>query len=214
LPLIKHLRELIAARQKKSYTVAVGKLNPAKLANFLEVECFVLVACPENTLIDSKEFLRPIVTPYELELALTSKSWSGDYILDFTALLSSSTFGQNHVDPALRPEGDASDVDDDNDADRPVYSSTTGKYRHPKRYTKAGVTGESAPRSQWTNRAVGLTITRYLPCYPVDEADLDKQAQALSIRDQSSAVARVLGSAAGQWLWPEHARDSVMYRHY
>lgn len=54
LPLIKHLRELIAARQKKSYTVAVGKLNPAKLANFLEVECFVLVACPENTLIESK----------------------------------------------------------------------------------------------------------------------------------------------------------------
>ena len=54
LPLITHLRELIASHQKKSYTVAVGKLNPAKLANFMEVECFVLVACPENTLIDSK----------------------------------------------------------------------------------------------------------------------------------------------------------------
>lgn len=54
LPLITHLRQLIASHQKKSYTVAVGKLNPAKLANFMEVECFVLVACPENTLIDSK----------------------------------------------------------------------------------------------------------------------------------------------------------------
>lgn len=54
LPLITHLRQLIASHHKKSYTVAVGKLNPAKLANFIEVECFVLVACPENTMVDSK----------------------------------------------------------------------------------------------------------------------------------------------------------------
>ena len=26
----------------------------AKMANFMEVDVFVLVACPENTLIDSK----------------------------------------------------------------------------------------------------------------------------------------------------------------
>ena len=54
LPLIKHLRAILAAAHKKSYTVSVGKLNPAKLANFAEVECFVLVACPENSVIDAK----------------------------------------------------------------------------------------------------------------------------------------------------------------
>lgn len=54
LPLIKHLRSLLAAAHKKSYTVSVGKLNPAKLANFAEIECFVLVACPENSVIDAK----------------------------------------------------------------------------------------------------------------------------------------------------------------
>ena len=32
----------------------MGKLNVAKMANFMEVDVFVLVACPENTLIDSK----------------------------------------------------------------------------------------------------------------------------------------------------------------
>lgn len=150
LPLISHLRKLIASQQKKSYTVAVGKLNPAKLANFMEVECFVLVACPENTLIDSKvrwpracahrvrsrasqsqEFLRPIVTPFELELALTSKDWTGDYILDFTSLLSSSTFGQTHVDPNKAED----------DPEGPIFSSVTGTYRHPKRYNVNGVTG-------------------------------------------------------------------------
>lgn len=54
LPLIKHLRSILRKAQKKSYTISVGKLNPAKLANFMEIECFVLVACPENSLIDAK----------------------------------------------------------------------------------------------------------------------------------------------------------------
>ncbi|KDE07589.1 hypothetical protein MVLG_02055 [Microbotryum lychnidis-dioicae p1A1 Lamole] len=163
LPLIKYLRELIASHQKKSYTVAVGKLNPAKLANFMEVECFVLVACPENTLIDSKEFLRPIVTPFELELALTSKPWTGKYVLDFETLLAASDFGQDFVDPTK----------DEEDEEGPVFSSTTGKYRHPKRYATKGVTNAD---------------------------DLTAQASALSIRNTSSAVAQVLGSAAGDFL--------------
>lgn len=54
LPLISRLRTLLARAHKKSYTVTVGKLNPAKLGNFLEIECFVLVACPENSVIEAK----------------------------------------------------------------------------------------------------------------------------------------------------------------
>lgn len=153
LPLISTLKALIASKEKKSYTVAVGKLNPAKLANFLEVDCFVLVACEENTLIDSKvswnptslysnlfllmtrqEFLRPIITPFELELALTAKTWTGEYILDFGTLLNGKSFGQDFVDSDLS-EGDGSD------SDRPVYSSTTGKYRHPKKFVVRGIKG-------------------------------------------------------------------------
>ena len=88
LPLIAHLRATIKRAHKKSYTISVGKINPAKLANFLEVEAFVLVACPENSLLDAKEFLRPIVTPYELEVALQpAQTWTGRYVLDFEQLL-------------------------------------------------------------------------------------------------------------------------------
>ena len=54
---------------KKSYSIVVGKLNTAKLANFMEVDMFVLVSCSENSLIDSSEFYKPVITPYELELA-------------------------------------------------------------------------------------------------------------------------------------------------
>jgi len=54
LSLIAHLRQVLARAHKKAYTISVGKLNPAKLANFAEIECFVLVACPENSLVDAK----------------------------------------------------------------------------------------------------------------------------------------------------------------
>ena len=88
LPLIAHIRSLVSRVHKKSYTVSVGKPNPAKLGNFLEVEAWVLVACPENSLLDAKEFLRPIVTPFELEVALRpTQEWTGRYVLDFDELL-------------------------------------------------------------------------------------------------------------------------------
>ena len=51
------------------YTVAIGKLNVPKMANFLEIDVYVLVACPENSLIDSRDFYKPVITPFEMELA-------------------------------------------------------------------------------------------------------------------------------------------------
>ena len=38
------------------YTIAVGKLNVLKIANFLEIDVFVLVAGPENSSLDSGTF--------------------------------------------------------------------------------------------------------------------------------------------------------------
>ncbi|KAJ7641509.1 putative diphthamide synthesis protein-domain-containing protein [Roridomyces roridus] len=122
LPLIKHLRALLARAHKKSYTISVGKLNPSKLANFMEIECFVLVACPENSLIEARDFLRPIITPFELEVALQAEqSWTGRYVLDFGKLLASS-------DSEDTPPPESEDLD------QPVFSLVTGKYRHAKRY--------------------------------------------------------------------------------
>ncbi|KAJ7119648.1 putative diphthamide synthesis protein-domain-containing protein [Mycena epipterygia] len=127
LPLIKHLRALLARSHKKSYTISVGKLNPSKLANFMEIECFVLVACPENSLVEARDFLRPIITPYELEVALQAEqSWTGRYVLDFEKLLSES--GAEAADSP--PDSD--------DPDQPVFSLITGKYRHAKRFGGPG----------------------------------------------------------------------------
>ena len=40
-----------------------------------------------NSIFNNKEFYRPIITPYELELALVPhKEWDGGYNLDFRSV--------------------------------------------------------------------------------------------------------------------------------
>ena len=48
------LKRLVRAVGKRAFTFVMGKLNVAKMANFMEVDVFVLVASPENSLIDTR----------------------------------------------------------------------------------------------------------------------------------------------------------------
>ena len=77
------LKEKIARAGKKSYTIVVGKLNPAKLANFAEIDGWVVVGCWESGLVeDDAEYWRPVVTPFELEVALIreeERTWGGEW---------------------------------------------------------------------------------------------------------------------------------------
>ncbi|KAF6811356.1 diphthamide biosynthesis protein 2 [Colletotrichum sojae] len=95
LPSIDLLRRRVADAGKKSYTVVVGKLNAAKLANFAEVDGWVVVGCWESGLVEEDAgFFRPVITPFELEVALTPEServwglewWGGIEKLDHEAV--------------------------------------------------------------------------------------------------------------------------------
>uniref|UniRef100_A0A3B3TZH4 2-(3-amino-3-carboxypropyl)histidine synthase subunit 2 n=1 Tax=Poecilia latipinna TaxID=48699 RepID=A0A3B3TZH4_9TELE len=104
LAIIQQLKETLHRAGKKSYMFAMGKLNVPKLANFLEIDIFVLIACPENSLLDSSMFYKPVVTPFEMEVACNRKrEWSEEYVTDFRHLLPG---GQSHVPMADQQEGD------------------------------------------------------------------------------------------------------------
>lgn len=97
LTIIQQLKETIHRAGKKSYMFAMGKLNVPKLANFLEIDIFVLIACPENSLLDSSEFYKPVVTPFEMEVACNKKrEWSEEYVTDFRHLLPGWTWIYTH----------------------------------------------------------------------------------------------------------------------
>lgn len=152
LPTLEYLRKLLKKHKKKSYTMAVGKLTPAKLGNFLEVETWVLVACGENSLVEGyKDFMKPIVTPWELEVALGEREWitggeKGQYTLDFKSVLLDSQKegeGANGQEQSLAGDGDNEESDD---PDAPVFSTVTGTYRYRRTYgSKEDVKGTPVP---------------------------------------------------------------------
>ncbi|XP_072961443.1 uncharacterized protein [Typha angustifolia] len=92
LHIIQQMKELIEGAGKKSYTLVMGRPNSAKLANFPECEVFVYVSCAQTALLDSKEFLAPVITPFEAVLAFSrGRQWTGEYVLDFQDLMTSNT---------------------------------------------------------------------------------------------------------------------------
>ncbi|GMK54998.1 hypothetical protein CspeluHIS016_0200540 [Cutaneotrichosporon spelunceum] len=126
--LVAELREALKLAKKKSYTLSVGRLNPAKLANFAEIECFVLIGCAEGGVVDSKDFLRPIITPWELTLALKGKAGVWDpsaWTLDLNAALDEATA----VVASERAAGEGDESDNESELE---FSLVTGAYRTRK----------------------------------------------------------------------------------
>lgn len=90
ISIIDYVKIRISAVGKKSYTFVVGKINAAKIANFSEIDGWVVIGCWESSLIDSKDFWKPILTPFELDLALQNdgeRIWTGKWTSDFQSLL-------------------------------------------------------------------------------------------------------------------------------
>jgi len=119
---VKTLKARIQDAGKSSYSFAVGKINPAKLANFAEIECFVIVACREHSLLDDeREYPVPVVTPLELDVALGNLEWGAQaYTLDCQDVLEFVPSESNEKLKGSEGGGD--------DEDAPYFSLVTGKY--------------------------------------------------------------------------------------
>ncbi|KAL9323185.1 hypothetical protein ACSQ67_011238 [Phaseolus vulgaris] len=88
LHIINQMKELITAAGKKAYTLVMGRPNPAKLANFPECDVFLYVSCAQTALLDSKEYLAPVITPFEAMIAFNRGSqWTGAYVMEFRDLI-------------------------------------------------------------------------------------------------------------------------------
>lgn len=90
LDVVQHIQKLAKIRGVRTYLISVGKVNPAKLANFLDIDCFVLIGCPENKLITSRDFYKPLVSTFEVEVAF-NPAWRQQvpdrYFVEFKEVL-------------------------------------------------------------------------------------------------------------------------------
>ncbi|CAA9956523.1 diphthamide biosynthesis protein [Pyrenophora teres f. maculata] len=169
--ILSHVQQQIAAAGKKSYTFVVGKVNAAKVANFSEVGGWVVIGCWESSLIESSEFWRPMITPWELGLALKSdeeRVWTGAWEADFQKVLDGEkeVNGGGDGDGAVAGNGDAQghQVDDESEEESapPEFDLRTGRYvsnARPMRSTQSSkvTNGQAAPSSSsaLTKRANG-----------------------------------------------------------
>ncbi|KAK3182545.1 Diphthamide biosynthesis protein 2 [Lecanicillium sp. MT-2017a] len=127
------LRKKIDKAGKKSYTVVVGKLNPAKLANFSEIEGWVVIGCWESGLIeDDAEYWRPVVTPFEMEVALMREEdrvwgdewWGG---IEKLKIDDAEAKGTAHDEAATGTENGQADEVDEDESMPPEFDLRTGR---------------------------------------------------------------------------------------
>ncbi|CDK24216.1 unnamed protein product [Kuraishia capsulata CBS 1993] len=108
---------------KKHYMFVVGKPNVAKLSNFEAVDVWCVLGCSQSgTIVDnSGEYYKPIITPYELKLALAPEvTWTGKWVTDFKSVLD------------LDEDEDMNDTQESpdpyKDESAPEFDPVTGKY--------------------------------------------------------------------------------------
>lgn len=133
LHIVEHVKKCIADAGKKSYMFVVGKLNAAKVANFSEIGGWVIIGCWESSLVDSTDFWKPVITPFELGLALKDDServWTGAWQSDFQAVLDQPA--QAGGDKNVEQEIDESAPDEDDmsepESAPPEFDLRTGQY--------------------------------------------------------------------------------------
>jgi diphthamide biosynthesis protein 2 len=152
LHILEHVKSQIATAGKKSYTFVVGKINAAKIANFSEIGGWVVIGCWESSLIESKEFFKPIITPFELTLTLKGdgeRLWTGEWSSDFQAILSESRSGDHNEREVENDENGQADGDYDSEEDSapPEFDLRTGRYISHSRPLRA-------PDSQSASKAI------------------------------------------------------------
>ncbi|OJJ72954.1 hypothetical protein ASPBRDRAFT_176657 [Aspergillus brasiliensis CBS 101740] len=133
LHIVDHVRERIAAAGKKSYLFVVGKLNAAKVANFSEIGGWVVIGCWESSLIDSRDFWKPVITPFELELTLkgdTERVWTGAWQSDFQSVLDQSAAEAENGEASTNDTTTGEDEDEMSEPESapPEFDLRTGRY--------------------------------------------------------------------------------------
>ncbi|CAK9064678.1 unnamed protein product [Durusdinium trenchii] len=159
--LAERLEALLSKANRQSYRLVVGQPTQEKLGNFPEIECYVLLSGPEQFMWDLRDFMVPICTPFELEVALGAREWTGEYLTDLQELLDTAPMTEvlpNTVSedatlvqslgtkirsfesngPLLRPKSTVTETSTVTEMKAPA-SITPGLYGVPWKYSQEGL---------------------------------------------------------------------------
>ncbi|MCH1422507.1 MAG: diphthamide biosynthesis enzyme Dph2 [Candidatus Poseidoniaceae archaeon] len=75
------MKRMLEKHGKKGYLLALEHVGP-ELIDFYPVDAFVNTACPRIAIDDAVRYQKPLITPFELEVALGEKKWETGYQFD------------------------------------------------------------------------------------------------------------------------------------
>ena len=75
------MKRLLEKHGRKGYLLALDHVGP-DLIDFYPVDAFVNTACPRIAIDDAVKYAKPLITPFELEVALGEKQWENGYQFD------------------------------------------------------------------------------------------------------------------------------------
>lgn len=180
--LLERTKKAITQAGKKYYMFVVGKPNVAKLGNFEAIDVWVILGCPQGGIIlDNDEYFKPIVTPYELELAFND-AWTGKWLTQFDQVLTEYADSKPESSSATEDTDTKSEDQKENKEEEPLFDLVTGRFVF-----------NNAPLRQ----------VQHLDLETGGE--LQKSSNALTIRNTVSTAAEHLQKRTWRGLGSDHA---------
>jgi diphthamide biosynthesis protein 2 len=81
------LSQFLRSQGKDVYVLSVNKPEGVKLGNFADIDCFVIMSCPETEYFESDDLVADCVSAYEALVACGSLDWSDSIITDYEEML-------------------------------------------------------------------------------------------------------------------------------
>ncbi|KJE91295.1 diphthamide biosynthesis protein [Capsaspora owczarzaki ATCC 30864] len=97
---MENLQQRLEEAKIETTTVLLSEIFPSKLAMFEDIDAWVQIACPRLSIDWGSAFSRPLLTPYETNVALQKVAWQEVYPMDFYARDALGPWTPNHPDTA------------------------------------------------------------------------------------------------------------------
>ncbi|MGB8233365.1 MAG: diphthamide biosynthesis enzyme Dph2 [Methanobacterium sp.] len=81
LKLAKQLKNMLKEVDREGFILLLDDVSPNMLLPFMDLDAFVMTACPRIAIDDSAMYKKPLLTPQELEIAIGKREWE-DYEMD------------------------------------------------------------------------------------------------------------------------------------
>lgn len=79
--LAKEIKKILEDAKMEAYILLMDNVTPDALLPYMELDAFIVSACPRIAIDDSQMYKKPLLTPQELEIVLNKREWE-NYQLD------------------------------------------------------------------------------------------------------------------------------------